>query len=453
MVRIPLLISLFAFLVMALLYPLNVNAQRSILIRDAEIEATIQAYATPIFEVAGLNPRDIRLYLVQDDSINAFVAGGQRMFINTGLILKSEHPGQLIGVIAHETGHIAGAHLAGLHREFENAAAASVISYVLAGLAGAAAGNADLAAAVVAGSQGSITRSFFGYTRSQEGAADQAALRYLDATKQSSRGFLEFFDVLKHEELLITNSRDPYVRTHPLTQQRIDQVARHVESSPYADAPQQPEFIRAHARMRAKLFGYIRPIGVILRKYRRSDDSIESRYARAIGWFKEARVGRAVELIDSLIADEPNNPYFHELKGDGLWRNGDAAGAVASLLKAVELLPESDLIRRQLAQAQLSFNDPELAAEAVSHLVFALKSERNAPGVWSLLGRAYHILGDEANGRLAQGEAELLKGDYRAAIYHSGKARTLFEPNSTKWLRADDVHKVAAARFRNQQKE
>ncbi|HAD86365.1 MAG TPA: peptidase, partial [Rhodospirillaceae bacterium] len=210
------------------------------MIRDVEIENIIRTYATPVFEAAGLNAQSIKTYLVNDDQLNAFVAGGQNLFINTGLLIRAETPGQVIGVIAHETGHIAGGHLARRHEELANATAASILSMILGGAA-VLAGAPDAGAAILGGGQGMAQRAFLAYSRTHEASADQAAMTYLDRTHQSTKGLLEFMGKLRSNELLINASPDPYVLTHPLTTERIDALEAHVARSPYSSVPDDPE--------------------------------------------------------------------------------------------------------------------------------------------------------------------------------------------------------------------
>ena len=347
------------------------------MIRDVEIENIIQEYATPVFEAAGLNPKSIKTYLVNDHRLNAFVAGGQNMFINTGLLLQADTPGQVIGVIAHETGHIAGGHLARTHEALSRTAAAQILSMIL-GSAAVIAGAPDAGAAILGGGQSMLQRSFLAYNRGHEASADQAAMTYLDRTKQSTKGLLDFMGKLESNELLISASRDPYLLTHPLTRERIDALEAHLARSPYSKIEDDPRLVARHARMQAKLLAFLTP-GQALRKFKSDDTSVPARYARAIAYFRTARVDEFLKVIDGLIAEYPDDPYFHEIRGQGLYENGNAKDAMPSYAAAVKLKPESDLLRLELARIELATGDDTVLDDAIENLKFAAHYERFSP--------------------------------------------------------------------------
>lgn len=418
------------------------------MIRDVEIENIIREYATPVFEAAGLNPKSIKTYLVNDHRLNAFVAGGQNMFINTGLLLKADTPGQVIGVIAHETGHIAGGHLARTHDALSKTAAAQIVSMILGGAA-VLAGAPEAGAAVLSGGQTVALRSFLAYSRGHEGAADQAAMTYLDRTGQSAKGLLEFMGKLESNELLINASRDPYLLTHPLTRERIDALEAHVARSEYSDVPDAPRLVALHERMKAKLMGYMSP-GQAFRTYKKTDTSVPARYARAIAYFQKARVEQFLELIDGLLAEYPDDPYFHEVRGQGLYENGDAKAALPSYAKAVELLPESDLLRLELARVELAVGNPSMLDDAIENLKFASHYDRFSPTINQLLGNAYYKKGDEARARLYHADAAFLRGEMEKAIYNGEVAARSFKNGSSEWLRAKDI--INAAKLAQQKR-
>jgi len=414
------------------------RAQGVPLIRDAEIENTIRLFATPVFRAAGLNPEAVNIHLVRDPSLNAFVVGGQRLFINTGLLVRSKTPGQIIGVIAHETGHIAGGHLARVHDALKNSTAATILALVLGGAA-IGAGRGDVGGAIIGAGQGIALNSFLGYTRAQESAADHAALKYLDDAGMSSKGLLEFFDVLGEQEALVVERQEPYARSHPLTRERVATVANHVAKSPHTDTPYPPEFTVLHARMRAKLYGFLNSLGRTLRVYKESDTSLESRYARAVAHYRTADLKKAVPLIDGLIAEQPRDPYFHELKGQMLFENGDAKGALGSYQTASDLLPRNPLLRGDLARVQLELADPALLDSAIANLRAALAREPQVPFAWRQLAIAYGRKGDKGHSSLALAEEALLQGRKSEARYHAGFAERTFPTGSREWLQAQDI--------------
>jgi predicted Zn-dependent protease len=419
------------------------------MIRDVEIENIIQEYATPVFEAAGLNPKSIKTYLVNDHRLNAFVAGGQNMFINTGLLMQADTPGQVIGVIAHETGHIAGGHLARTHEALSRTAAAQILSMILGGAA-VLAGAPDAGVAILGGGQSMIQRSFLAYNRGHEAAADQAAMTYLDRTKQSTKGLLDFMGKLESNELLITANRDPYLLTHPLTRERIDALEAHVARSAYSDVKDDPKLVARHARMQAKLLAFLTPAQA-LRTFKKDDTSVPARYARAIAYFRTARVEEFLQAIDGLIAEYPNDPYFHEIKGQGLFENGDAKAAMPAYAKAVELMPESDLLRLELARIELATEDPKVLDDAIENLKYAVQYERFSPAIFQLLGNAYYKKGDEARARLYHAEAAFLRGEMEKAIYNGEVAARSFREGSPEWIHAKDI--INAAEVQKQKRK
>jgi len=416
---------------------------RASLIRDTEIENIIRAYAQPIFKAAGLKSNDVKIFIVNDNSLNAFVAGGQNLFINTGLILRSDSANQIIGVIAHETGHIAGGHLSRVHDALSKASASAIVAMILGAAAGVASDNPDLGVAIIGGGQGLAVRNFLAYSRVQEGSADHAAISYLEQTQQSTRGLLQFMEKLGDQELLSIAQQDPYVRSHPLTRDRISTLREHVDNSKFSATPETSEFQRAHRMMRAKLFAFVNPYGRTIRAYRTTDSSPASRYARAIGEYRRGKLDPALDLINGLIHESPGSPYFHELKGQMLFEHGRIKAAMQSYGRAAELLPDAPLIRRDLARSQLEAGDPALLKEAIDHLQVALAADRDSALNWRLLATAHGKRGDHARGALALAEEALILGRPDVARFHAGKALKAFSRGSREWLQAEDIHFAA----------
>jgi predicted Zn-dependent protease len=413
------------------------------LIRDAEIENTIRVWATPLFEAAGLVPEDVRIILVNDRRLNAFVAGGQNLFLNTGLLLRSDHAGQVIGVIAHETGHIAGGHLARLPEAMKNATAMAILSLVLGAVAGVAAGRPDAAVAGMAGGMTAAERNLLAYTRTQEASADQAGVNFMEQNGISSKGLMEFFDILAGQELMVTARQDPYVRTHPLTKERIDFVRNFVATSKFSNAPLPPEWVVMHKRMKAKLFGFIEPISRTLTTYKENDLSVEARYARAVALYRKPDVPQALAVIDSLIKEAPDDPFFHELRGQTLFENGRAADALPSYEKAVQLLPRSGLLRIDLARVQLDLNRPDMDQKAVANLNEALRQENENAMAWRQLAIAEGRTGNIGMAALALAEEAMLRGDYRVALGQAQRAERLLPVGSPPYLRVQDLQAQA----------
>ncbi len=337
--------------------PIQAGRSKLSLIRDAEIEHTIRLYAAPVLQAAGLDSNAVRVHLVNDRQLNAFVAGGQRIFLFTGLLLAVETPNQLIGVIAHETGHIAGGHLARSQDALRNASTAAIISFIL-GAAAVAAGGGRVGAAVMQGGASLAQRALLKYSRTQESAADQAAMSFLDQTGQSGRGLVEFLDILGDQEALFASRQDPYARSHPVTRERISALRARIERSPFYERTDPAGHVRRLERMQAKLYGFLKSKTQTLRKYPIEDRSVAGRYARAVAYFRVAEVAAALDELQSLIDEAPVDPFFHELRGQILFESGRIAEAIGPNRTAVRLLPNAPLLRLALGQVLVASEQP-----------------------------------------------------------------------------------------------
>lgn len=419
------------------------------IIRDSEVENNVRVWSTPLFEAAGLVPDDVQIVLVNDRRLNAFVAGGQRLFLHTGLLLASTNVLQVVGVIAHETGHISGGHLARLQDAFKNATATAIAMLVLGAAAGIATGRGDVAAAGMGAGLTAAERNLLAYTRTQEASADQAGLNFLEQNGLSARGMMEFFDVLVKQEAMLVSRQDPYLRTHPLTKERVDFVRQFVAQSKYGSAPPPPEWVEQHKRMKAKLFGFIEPTSRTLTTYKEDDPAVDARYARAVALYRKPDMPNALKTIDGLIAQEPDNPFFHELKGQMLFENGRAADALPEYEKSVRLLPKSGLIRIDLARAQIELNRPDLDQKAIANLNEALRQESENATAWRQLAIAYGRGGNMGMAALSLGEEAMLKGDFRMAIGQAQRAEHMLPVGSPPHLRAMDLQADARREMAN----
>jgi predicted Zn-dependent protease len=417
----------------------SAEAQRRLqFLRDAETEHIIREMSRPILEAAAVDPEAVEFVLVNDSSLNAFVAGGQNIFLHTGLLLHSDDPLQLLGVIAHETGHIAGGHLVRLRDAIEGASAQALLGMLLGVGAALATGDAGAAAAVGMGTAEMARRNALSFNRTQESAADQAGLSYLERSGMSARGMLDFLEYLAGQELRLRSGNVEYLRTHPLTRDRIDAVRFHVERSRFSDAPPRPDVVEGHRRIRAKLYAYLNPAGA-LRRYREDDRSVVARYARTYAHYRRTDIPRALEAVDGLIADEPDNPFFHELRGQMLFENGRIAEAVPSLRRSVELMPRSALLQTSYAHALLEGGDPAGLDPAIRALETALSIEPRSPEAWRLTAVAWNRKGDAGRTAYATAEAALSRGDRAAAAHWAERALERLPAGSPAWLRAQDI--------------
>jgi predicted Zn-dependent protease len=408
-------------------------------IRDTEIEAEIRTMVSPIWKAAGLEPSALHVYLIDDRQLNSFVAGGQNEFINTGLIMRSETPNQLLGVLAHETGHIAGGHLTRAQEAMRNASIEGIIAMVL----GAAAAVVGRSGAALLGAEGVAQRAFMQYSVTQEASADQAGLSFLDRAGMSSRGLLQFFQILQGEELLSGARQDPYMRTHPLTAQRIEYVRNHVDHSRYSSVADSAENIEMLKRIKVKLGAFISPPSSTLTAYPEKDQSVLARYARAIAYYRIPKLDKALPIIDGLIRDYPKDPYFRELKGQMLFENGRIADAVQPYEEAVRLAPGAPLLRISLAQAYIESNDPKMNKRAIAHLNDALRTEDKETNGWHLLATAYGRDNQMGPAALALAEEGLSAGKKRDATQQASRAKGLLPKNSASYNRAEEIQREA----------
>jgi predicted Zn-dependent protease len=414
-------------------------------LRDTESEALLREYSRPVLRVAGLEKQNIQVTIINDPSFNAFVADGHRIFVNYGAIMQSETPNQLIGVLAHETGHLAGGHLAKLHAELARAQTQMIIAMLLgvgAVAAGAARGNtgvSDAGAAAIAGPQSMIQRSLLSYQRQQEEQADRAGVNFLNQTGQSPKGMYDTFKRLTNDTLFAAQNADPYLQNHPMPAERVAALEGLARPSPYWDKKDPPELQLRHDLMRAKISGFMERQETVYRRYPISNTSLPARYARAITTYLHGNLPDALAQIDGLIAAQPNNPYFYELRGQALLESGKPAEAIPPLHKALALSNNAPLIEMLLGQALVATDNKAYTDEAITILRAAVARETEAPLGYSQLAMAYGRKGDYAEADLASAQAAYLRGDNKTARDLASRAKTRFAVGTPGWVKADDI--------------
>ena len=423
----------------------DAQKRRHIVIRDAEIEALLRSYAEPIFGAAGVSSRNAEIVLVQDRQFNAFVASGRRMVVFTGTLMQAETPNEVIGVIAHETGHLAGGHLENLRNEIARSQAIGVALSLL-GMAGMAAGAATgydtasrIGGAAVTMGPAVTVRSLLTYRRAQELAADRAALAYLNATGQSASGMVGMFERFADQQLLSAQYVDPYAQSHPMARDRLEQLRNSAEASRFWPATDSAELQLRHDMMRAKLSAFTEGPTAAGRRYPRSDDSLPAQYARAIVAYRTGGTRQAVRAVDDLIRRVPNYAYFHELKGQILLESGKPREAIGPLRQAVALAARTGLIRIMLGQAQLATGDSGQLGDAVANLRTGLAEEPLAAIGYRHLAMAYQMQGKVAEAELATAEGHLIDGDVETAQSFAKRAQAKLAVGSPGWLQADDI--------------
>ncbi len=438
---------MLATVIIAVIFGNIAPASAISLIRDAETEELLRSYSTAIFAAAGLNPRSVNIYLVNDNRVNAFVAGGQNVFFTTELLLEFDTPGEVKGVIAHEVGHIAGGHLARTQDAMKGTGALAIASMVL-GIGAAAMGAPDVGMGIITGGGQVAQRNFLAYSRSQESSADQAAANYLDTIGESTSGLIEVMRKFSGQDALNAPNQDPFVRSHPMSLDRMGALESRLEKSPYHDRKDPPELIEAHQRMQGKLYGYVKPYTQTLRKFPLKDTSIRARYARVIANYRRGDTETALREIDALINEAPENPYYQEVKGQILFETGRIKESIPPHAKSVALKPDIPLLRVNLAQAMLSTEDPAFLKPAMQSLQMAMAQDPEITFGWHQLAVAYANDGQEGMAALASAERFFRSENRRDAYIHSQRAMKLLPPGSPGNFRAQDIYDMVKPKHR-----
>src|SRR5450631_1955289 len=415
-------------------------------IRATEAEQLLREYTRPILRVAGLEKQNIQVVIINESVFNAFVADGRRIFVNYGAMLQSETPNQIIGVLAHETGHLAGGHLAKLREKLAQAQTQMIIAMLIgagAVVAGArSGGNSGLAnagAAAIAGPQEMIRRTLISYQRQQEENADRAGVKFLTASGQSAKGMYETFKRFTNDSLFAAHGADPYVQSHPMPAERVAALEEFARSSPYWEKKDDPALQLRHDMVRAKISAFMERQDTIYRRYPMSNDSLPARYAHAISTYLHGDLRTALGQIDALIQLQPANPCFHELRGQALLEGGKPAEAIAPLRRAVQLSNNAPLIEMLLGQALVGTDNKAYTEEAISILRAAVARETEAPLGYTQLAMAYGRKGDFAEADLASAQAAFLRGDNKTARELASRAKTRFAIGTPGWVKADDI--------------
>ncbi|WP_084632866.1 M48 family metalloprotease [Pleomorphomonas oryzae] len=409
------------------------------LLRDAEAEALIADYTRPLLKAAGLGAATVQVKLVNDDTFNAFVADSRHIFVNAGAIIDSTTPNQLIGVLAHEIGHLAANHLAQLRSEIRRMQILTAIALLGGVAAGAAGGGGAAAGAVATGGMQIGQRGLLMYARENETAADQLALKYLAETGQSAKGMLETFKRFADQQMFMSAHIDPYVQTHPMAADRITMIDEMARKSKFFDKPDDPALKERHDLVRAKFAAFTRNGQSVLRLYPQSDTSLAADYARAIVAYRFSDPQSALTRMDALIKRSPNNPYFWELKGQILLETGKPRDALPPLRKAVALAPNAGLIRVLLGQALVGTGDNQLTDEAIAALTKGIGDDPDQPDGYRQLAIAYARKNNIPLADLASAQGSFASGDIQTAKKYAIRAQESLKAGSPAWLRADDI--------------
>jgi predicted Zn-dependent protease len=413
-----------------------------VVIRDAETEAMIRALAAPLFAASGVNASLVRITILQDRSLNALVAQGNRMFLNSGLIQRAEAPEEFAGVLAHEIGHIAGGHLGLLPEQMRAAMLRQVGAMLLGGLAAAASRSSDLALGTVMLGQAAAVGELYAFTRAQEQAADQAAITYLTRAGWPLGGLETLLRRMLDQEVLAASRQDPYFRTHPLSRDRLEFVQE--QRARLGDRPgaMPPSLVAAFRMVQGKLDGFLDPPGTTFSRHAATSSDPASRYARAIAEHRSGRADAAVALLAGLLRETPGSPWLHELRGQILFEAGRLAEALPAYRQAARLAPSEPLIRLNLARVLIETGEPANLRAATTELRAALSRDRTDAFGWRLLGIAEGRLGNRAAADMALAEEAMLRGDAAGARTLAARAEQAL-PAGPARLRATDLRRAA----------
>ena len=428
------------------------HAYAQSILRDAETEALFADMSVDIIRAAGLEPRHVQIVLINDKEINAFVAGGQIVYIHSGLITSAKNVGEVQGVIAHELGHVAGGHVIRINEGAKEATSISILSLLL-GAAAIAAGAGDAGAGIMAAGQQAAMGKFLAFSRTQEASADAAAASYLSKAGVSGRGLISFFKTLQNVEFRYAiPQEDSYGRTHPLTGERIAVLQDVVSLDPAWTRPPDPILEARFQRVKAKLMGFVSDPPQTLRTYPIADNTVPARYARAYAWHRSAYPEKALEEVGSLLSSAPKDPYFLELKGQILLESGRPQDALPVLREANQISLSQPLIAALFGHALIATEDKANLPEATRVLKAAVSKDNENPFAWYQLGVVYEREGDVARARLATAERYSLEGRPSLALPNAEAAMVGIPKGSPDWIRAQDIAMAARGDLENQKR-
>ena len=414
------------------------------LIVDTEVEEFISNISTPLLTAAGNRANSIKIHLIQDPRLNAFMTQGNRIFIHSGLILEAKTPDEISGVIAHEIGHNIGRHLARRKEAIDSANKLAILSGLLAATSAYAAKKSmdhtekNVSTAIIASAQSLKIHSVLKYSHSQEFSADIFAVRILDFTKQTSKGLLTVLKKIKSKENISISNHDVYLSTHPVTQERIEILKNLVEKSPYYKFTYPEQTNKNLNRIKAKILAFTEPKKA-LQFYKKENSNFITQYARAISFHKLGDTQKSFKLLKYLINKYPKDPYLHELHGQFLFENGKLNDSIASYKKAIQLNQKKHFLLYNLAKVQISTNRKETYNEAINNLKKALSFKPELPGAWKQLSIAYGRLENYGQSALSSAELYLLLGNKKEALLHAVKATKLINIGEPARIRANDI--------------
>jgi predicted Zn-dependent protease len=414
-------------------------AQAQSILRDAETESLLADMTAPLITAAGLSPRDVKVVLINDDSINAFVAGGQVVYVHSGTLQAAKTANEVQGVIAHELGHITGGHISLSGRGFQEATGITLLSVVL-GLAAMAAGAGEAGAGLLAAGQQAAMGKYLAFSRQQEASTDAAGAKYLNAAGISGKGYVNFFKTMQQMEYRYGITRKvEFMLDHPVSSERVAAISETLQASPAWGKPLNADWEERFKRVQAKLDGYLLPPAQALQKYPESNQTTYAHYARAYAYHRGGYPQKADVEAEALVKADPDDPYFHEIKGQILLEAGKPGEALAPLRLATTESRNNPLIATTFGHALIATEEKANYVEARQVLRTAVARDDQNPFAWQQLGTVYELTGDTARAALATAERASMTGDARTAAMSARNAMAGIPQNTPDWIRAQDI--------------
>jgi len=422
-------------------------------LRDTETELLFKDMSVPLIRAGGLDPDSVKVVLLNDPEINAFVAQGQIVYIQSGLLEAADNVNQLQGVTAHELGHVIAGDAIRSGQGQNQAIGITILSLVLGAVAIAAGAGADAGMGILQAGQRAALGEFLAFTRGQEATADATGSRLLSKAGISGKGMLDFFAKLQNEEYrLAIYSKDSFDQSHPLSSERIQALEQKLKADPAYNKPIDPALEARFERVKAKLLGYIDPRQAVLR-YPESNQSIPAHYARAYAYHQGGYPDKAEAEADALLAKDPHDPFFLELKGQILLEDGKPKDALTPLREATERSGNAPMIAAMLGHALVETNDPKNFDEAKQILKVAVNRDNEDPFAWYQLGIIYDREGDQPRASLATAERNNLEGNAKMALASAQMAMKGIQPGTPDYLRAQDIAMVSKAELAKKDKK
>lgn len=404
------------------------------LLRDPDIEYSLQQVAKPILNAAGLG-NSVRILVVNDSSLNAFVVDHKHIFIHSGLLMRMETADMLRAVIAHEAAHIANGHLARRHQNIGNARTVAGLGLALSALAAAATGESELAAGVAFGVTNSANRVFLSHTRAEEASADKSAIQYMVRSGADTQGAVDVFEIFRGQELLKPGRQDPYARSHPLSRDRL----RNAKAAASAFAGKAVKDAAANywfGRAKGKLSAFLRSPKWTKRTLKDSPSEDVRLMREAIVLHRQSKSPKAVATLDRAIAKRPNDPYFYELRGQFLIESRQASAAVSSYKGCVDRAPNNALCMGGYGRALLAAGQTKAALRALEK---ARNLDFRDGRILRDLASAYAKSGNGGMAAVASAERYALQGRLKDAGIQAKRAAGLLPEGSSGWRRAQDI--------------